>query len=70
MCDLARMREALGYVDGMGPNILQRRAYSFLNPYMRGACYLYLCKAEEGGDVVASLTDDNAAMMQIASLCI
>jgi len=28
---------------------------------------LYQCKAEEGGDAVASLTDDNAAMMQIAS---
>jgi len=28
---------------------------------------LYQCNAEEGSDAAASLTDDNAAMMQIAS---
>ena len=31
------------------------------------AWYLYQCKAEEGSDAVASLTDDNVSMMQIAS---
>ena len=37
----------------------------FLNPRIQSAWYLYQCKAEEGGDAVASLTDDNAVMMQI-----
>jgi len=40
--------------------------HRFLNSRIQSACYLFLCKAEEGGDAAASLTDDNTAMMQIA----
>ena len=32
--------------------------HRFLNSRIQSACYLFLCKAEEGGDAAASLTDD------------
>ena len=46
---------------------LYKLVHRFFNPRTQSAWYLYQCKAEERGDAVASLTDDNAAMMQITS---
>ncbi|RKI42638.1 hypothetical protein D7V86_19010 [bacterium D16-51] len=39
----------------------------FLNPHILSACYFCQRKAEEGGNAVALLTDDNAAMAEIES---
>ena len=46
---------------------LYKLVHRFFNPRTQSAWYLYQCKAEERGDAVASLTDGNAAMMQITS---